>query len=174
MCKKMKGQLVHSLIRIDSFILLQSSKLFWGSSLLWFWVSSAIEARLGLKSAIDNWSTLHCQSTLITSKCDRLDRVMLLLAFLGSWGIIFVLATIGIVNCTFRRVGLRSSHFHSCVWETAVLLPSRWDGTERKHHDFFDCYCIYNENLFWMIISVIAECISWRHWIADSGQRIGS
>jgi hypothetical protein len=50
-----------------------------------------------LKSAIDNRSTSHCQSTLITSKCDRLARAMLLLAFLDSLGVIFVLATIAIV-----------------------------------------------------------------------------
>ena len=34
MCKEMKGQLVHSPTRIDSFILPRSSKLFWSSSLL--------------------------------------------------------------------------------------------------------------------------------------------
>ena len=72
---------------------------------------------------------------------------MLLLAFLGSWGVISVLATTGIVDCTFRRVGLCPSHFDSCVWWTAVLLPSQWGGTEWKCHRFFFfffyCYCIY-------------------------------
>ena len=43
-----------------------------------------------------------------------------------------MLATIGIVDCIFRRVGLRPSHFHSCVWGTAVLLPFQRGGTERK------------------------------------------
>ena len=52
-----------------------------------------------------------------------------------------MLATIGIVDCIFRRVGLRPSRFHSWAWETAVSLPSEWDGTERKRHRFFYSYC---------------------------------
>ena len=47
-----------------------------------------------------------------------------------------MLATIGIVDCIFRRVSLRPSRFHSWAWETAVSLPSEWDGTEQKHHRF--------------------------------------
>ena len=49
-----------------------------------------------------------------------------------------MLATIGIVNCIFHRVG--PSRFHSCAWGTAVSLPSERDGTERKRHRFFDSY----------------------------------
>ena len=48
-----------------------------------------------------------------------------------------MLATIGIVDCIFRCVGLRPSHFHSCAWGTAVLVPSRQGGTEQKRHHFF-------------------------------------
>jgi hypothetical protein len=51
---------------------------------------------IGLKSVIDDRSTLRCQSTLITSKCDILASAMHLLAFLDSLGVIFVLAKIGI------------------------------------------------------------------------------
>ena len=129
--------------RIDNFLLLQSSKLFWGSSLLpLFNFERVLRLRLDWV-----WSPLwtidrpRVANRLIASKCDRLDRAMLLLAFLGSWGIIFVLATIGIVDCTFHCVGLRLSRFHSCVWGTAVLLPSRRGGTEQKRYPFFDCYC---------------------------------
>ena len=49
-----------------------------------------------------------------------------------------MLAMIGIVDCIFRRVGLRPSRFHSWAWGTAVSLPSEWDGTKQK---FFDSYC---------------------------------
>ena len=87
-CAKKEGQLVDSPTRINSFILLWSSKLFWGSLLLpLFDFERVLRLRLDwvcMKSAIDDRSTLHCQSTLIASKCNRLDGVMLLLAFLGS------------------------------------------------------------------------------------------
>ena len=86
--QKKEGQLVDSPTRIDSFMLLWSSELFWVTSLLLlfdffrFLASSAINARLGLKSAIDDQSILRCQSTLIASKCHRLDRAMLFFGFL--------------------------------------------------------------------------------------------
>ena len=93
-CKKMKGQLVHSRTRINSFILPRSSKLQFTTAAFRFWASFVVKARMGLKSAIDNRSTSSCQSTLMASKCDQLDRVILL-AFSGSWGVIFMLAMIG-------------------------------------------------------------------------------
>ena len=44
-----------------------------------------------------------------------------------------MLATIGIVDCTFCRVGLHPSRFHSCVWETASLhVYLHFDGAERN------------------------------------------
>ena len=48
-----------------------------------------------------------------------------------------MLATIGIVDSIFRRVGLCPSRFHSWAWGTAVSLPSERDGTEWKRHRFF-------------------------------------
>ena len=69
-----------------------------------------IEARLVSMSVVDDRSTSRCQLTLIASKCDCLDRVMLLLAFLDSPSILFVLATIGIVDCTFRRLPVVGLH----------------------------------------------------------------
>ena len=75
---------------------------------------------------------------------------MLLLTFLGSWGVIFVLATIGIVDCIFRRIGRHPSRFHFCAWGTAVSLPSERDGTERKRHRFSDSYCIYTHHTLYM------------------------
>ena len=69
---------------------------------------------------------------------------MLLLAFLGSPSVFFVLATIGIVTGTFRHLpvaGLRPVPFPFFVHGTAVLLPSGWDGMEQKRHHFFDGYC---------------------------------
>ena len=143
-CKKMKGQLVHLQTRIDSFILPWSSKLFcmgqFTTAALRFWASSAIKAWLDLKSPINKQSISRCQSTLIASKCDHLDRsrVMLLLGFLGSWGVIFVLATIRMVDCTFHCISLHPSCFHSCVWEPPFYFCL--DGAERHH--FFDCYCM--------------------------------
>ena len=58
-----------------------------------------------------------------------------------------MLATIGIVDCIFRRVSLRPSRFHSCAWGTAVSLLSERDGTERKRHRFFYSYCMHVEVL---------------------------
>ena len=55
-----------------------------------------------------------------------------------------MLATIGIVDGIFRRVGLRPSRFHSCAWGMAVSLPSERDGTERKRHCFFYSYCNFS------------------------------
>ena len=95
-CKKM---LIHSPTRINSCILLQFSKLAvlgqFTTTALRFWASSVIETQLGLKSAIGDQSTSCCQLTLIASKCESLVRAMLLLAFLGCWGI---LATMGVVH----------------------------------------------------------------------------
>ena len=56
-----------------------------------------------------------------------------------------MLATIGIVDCIFRRIGRHPSRFHFCAWGTAVSLPSERDGTERKRHRFSDSYCTYSE-----------------------------
>ena len=70
---------------------------------------------------------------------------MLLLAFLVSPGVFFLLATIGIVDSTFHRLpvaGLRpvwfdrSMHKKCFVHGTAVLLLSGRDGMEWKHHRF--------------------------------------
>ena len=47
------------------------------------------------------------------------------------------LGMLATIDCTFRRIGLRPSGFHSCVWGTAVSLPSRWDRTEQNRHCFF-------------------------------------
>jgi hypothetical protein len=139
----MKGQLVHSPTRINIYCygLLNCSGAvhYCRSSIL---SEFCDRGSTGLKSAIDDRSTSHCRSTLIAFKCNRLARVMLLLAFLDSLGVIFVLATIGIVDCTFRPVDLRSSRFHSCVWGKAVSLPSRRSVMERKRHRFFYSYCM--------------------------------
>ena len=102
-------------------------------------VSSAVEARLGSTYAINNQLTSHCQSTLIASKCDCWDRAMLLLAFLDSPGIFFMLATVGIVDRTFRCLPtavLCPSCFHVlCMDRTAVFFLL--DRTERKCHHIF-------------------------------------
>lgn len=71
-----------------------------------FWVGSVMEARLKSTSAIDDWSTSCCQSTLGASKCDHLDGTMLLLAFLASSSIFFVQAIIGIVDCIFCHLSV--------------------------------------------------------------------
>ena len=88
-------------------------------------------------------STWHCQSTLIASKCDRLDRAMLL-SFLDSLGVFFVLATIGIVDCTFGCLPVSVPHpvpFPFFVHGIAVLFLSGQDRTERKRHRLLGCYC---------------------------------
>ncbi len=66
-----------------------------------------------------------CKSILIASKCDRLDRAMLSLAFLDSSGIFFMLAKVKLLNCTFCTV--------LCVG-TPVLLSSGRGVTEQKCH----------------------------------------
>jgi hypothetical protein len=159
--KKMKGQLFHSPTRIDSFILPWSSKLFWSCSLLpLFFFEWVLRSRL--ESAIDDWSISSCQSTLITSKCDRLARAMLLLAFLGSLGVIFVLAMIEIVDCKFRRIGLRQSHSHCCVWEWPFhFVSTRRNGTKTSPIFLLLLYwhvqCMYT-----CTCSLDQYCVSWR------------
>ena len=68
--------------------------------------------------------------TLFASKCDHLDRAMLLLAFLDSPSVFFVLAMIGIVDCTFRRLpiaSLRPVPFpFICTWNGH--FTSVWTG----------------------------------------------
>ena len=95
MCKKMKGQLVHSPTRIDSFLLLQSPKLLWGSLLLplfdfeqvlwsrlnWVWSPLSTINR----SRVANWLRSPPNAIAWIEWC--------FLAFLGSWGIIFMLAS---------------------------------------------------------------------------------
>ena len=69
---------------------------------------------------------------------------MLLLAFLYSPSVFVVLATIGIVDCTFHRLPVAGLHpvlFPFFVYGTAVLLPSGRDGMEQKRHHFFGGYC---------------------------------
>ena len=71
---------------------------------------------------------------------------MILLAFLDSPSVFFVLATIGIVDCTFRCLPvavLRPVPFPFSVHGTAILL--HLDGMERMETSpfFFGCYCIY-------------------------------
>ena len=166
MGKKMKGQLVHSLTRIDIFILPWSSKLFWSSSLL-----SLFDFKRVLRSRLEVCCRWLIELALpIDSKCNRLAGVMLLLAFLDSLGVTFVLATIGIVDCTFRRIGLHPSCSRCCVWGTAVSLPSQRGGMERKRHLF-----LYNSfgNLIWLLIFLsciynticmfwISSCKTWQ------------
>ena len=151
---KLESQLVRSPSRIDSFILPPSSKVFWGSAPLpLFDFGQVLRSRLDWDRSLlltNDRSTSRCQSTLIASKCDRLNTSTLLLAFLVSPGVFFVLAMIGIVDCTFHHLpvaGLRpvpfdcSMHKKCFVHGTAVLLPSGRDGTEWKHRRFFGCYC---------------------------------
>ena len=110
---------------------------------LWFRVSSAVEARLGLKSAIDDRSTLCRQSTLITSKCNRLDRAMLLLAFLDSpsvfsasydWNGWLHFPSLACCRPPLRPISI-------FVHGMAILLPSGRDRMEWKRH-FFGGYCM--------------------------------
>ena len=97
------------------------------------------------KSAIDDRSTSRFHSTLIASKCDHFDKTMLLLAFLDSPSFFFVLAMIEIVDCSFHRLPVADLHLvpFPFLHGTAVLLPSRQDGMERKHHCVFGGYCKY-------------------------------
>ena len=141
-CRRVKAesQLVHSPSRMDSFILPLSSKVFWGSALLPLFDLGWI-----LRSRLDCYrSTSHCQSTLIASKCDYLDRSMFLLTFLVSPGVFFVLATIGIVDCTFRRQPPPRPVSLFCAWNGCFTFI--WTGRNRmewKRHHFFDCYCMW-------------------------------
>ena len=129
-----KNEIIHS-PTIDSFLLQPSSKLFWGSShncCSLIWTSFVIKTRLDLKFAIDDWSSLHCQSTLITSKCHHLDRAMLRLAFSGSRHP-FRASSIGIVvNVTFRNVSLQLSRFHSRLCTGNSYFSFRLDSAKRK------------------------------------------
>ena len=62
---------------------------------------------------------------MITSHCNRLDRVMILLAFLDSLGISFMLATIEIVDCKFYCLPITILHpiqFPFAMHGTVVYL----------------------------------------------------
>ena len=120
--KKKSERPAHSLAdyRIDSLILPRSSKLFWGSSLpLLFDFERVLRSRL-------DW----VWSQLTTIDWPRVANRLWLRYSDVSFGFvrhlrhIFMLATIGIVDCTFRRIGLHPSRFHFCVWGTAFLLLS--------------------------------------------------
>ena len=106
MCKKIKASTFTH--RVESIVLYHHSLL---NSLLRqcaiaalrFQVCSAIVARLGLKLAIDNQMSSHCHSTTIVSRCNRSTRAMLILAYLDYSGILFELASIGIVGHIFHH-----------------------------------------------------------------------
>ena len=77
---------------------------------------------------------------LITSKYNHLDKAMLLLAFLDSSGVFFMLAMIGIVNCMFCCLpvaALCPIQFPFAMHGMTVLLPSGRDRTEWKRHQLF-------------------------------------
>ena len=90
---------------------------------------------------------------------------MFLSAFLDSPSVFFVLATIGIVNYTFRRLPIAGLHpipFPFFVHEMAILLPSGWDGMERKRHHFFGGYIkISPNNNVWPIILMFSGSKGW-------------
>ena len=114
-------------------------------------MGSAIKAQLGSKSAINDESTSRCHSTLFASKCDHLDRAMLLLALLDSPSVFFMLATIGIVDCTFRRLpvaGLRPVPFpFFCAWNGH--FTSVWTGRNgMEMSPFFGSYCTLESNFY--------------------------
>ena len=117
--------------RINSFILLWCSKLFWGSSLLLLFDFGSTGFEVSYRRSINLVLPIDSDRFQIQS------LAMLLLAFLCSRGIVFMLATTGIVNCTFLCIGLHLSCSHCCASETAVLLPSRWGGIEQKCQVFF-------------------------------------
>ena len=61
----------------------------------------AIVSRLGSHFAFDDRSSYCRQSTPITFRCSRSTKIVLLSASLDSSGILFVLATVGLVIRTF-------------------------------------------------------------------------
>ena len=138
--------IIGSPTRIDSFILPQSSQVFWGNALLpLFDFGRVLQSRLDWNQSSCpkvGWSISHCQSILITSKCDHTDRAMRLASTLqvyflcdydwNSW--LYVLS----FACHCPPLSSALSCFHFFVHETAILLPSGWDGTEWKHHHFSD------------------------------------
>ena len=83
-CQKLKAS--SFTCRVKSIVLhchsLLKSLRQYATAALQFWACSEIAARLGLKLAINDWSSLHCQSTPIASKCNHSARIMLLLACL--------------------------------------------------------------------------------------------
>ena len=126
--------------RIESIVLhfhgLSKSLRQCATAALQFRVCSAI---VGLKLAIDDWLSSRCQLTPIASWCDRLARTMLLSACLHSSGVLFELATIGILGHTFHRCAPFCFHFF--VHGTAIrfrLDRTEWNGnvtvflTQRK------------------------------------------
>ena len=153
--QKKEGQLVDSPTRIDSFILLWSSKLFWGSSLLLlFNFEQVLRLKLdcmGLKSALTIDRSCVGQSTLIASNCNRSDRAMLLLALVVSF------------HASYDWNSWL--HFPSC-WPPPVPFPFLCMGNSRftfvstgrngtKTSPFFVSYCtIYTS----ILICTCTEC----------------
>ena len=159
-CVKVESQFLHSPSRINSFILPPSSGQC-TTVALQFRVSSAVEARLGSKSAIDDWSTSRCQSIQITSNCNRLDRAMLLLAFLDSPSIFRAsydwngwLHFPSLARC-WPPLRLISIFVHGM----AILLPSGQDGMEWKHHFFFFGGCCIQVVDLWCNCCSASACI---------------
>ena len=124
-------------------------------------MSSSIEAQLGSKLAIDDRSTSCCQSTLIASKCDHLDRAMLLLAFLDSPGVFFMLAMIGIVDCTFCRLPVTTlcpiPFPFFCAWNGH--FTSVWTG-QNGNITAFLAATVYHTALL-QVHFVLYMCATW-------------
>ena len=82
---------------------------------------------------------------------------MILLAFLDSPSVFFVLATIGIVDCTFRCLPvavLRPVPFPFSVHGMAILLPSGRDGTDG------------NITVFFWLLLYIPTCTCTSYWFS--------
>ena len=102
------------------------------------WTSFAIKTRLDLKFAIDDWSSSHRQSTLITSKCHHLDRAMLLLAFLGSRHPFRASYDWNSSQCDVpsRQPPTVPFPLKIVYGEQLFFLPSQRSEMEGKHHHF--------------------------------------
>ena len=148
MCKKMKASsFIHSLTRGLESIVLYSHGLLNCCRAVHYCCclilskfcnqgSTGFEVRY--RRSIDRASC--CQSSVITSKCDRLDRTMLLLAFLHSWGVVFVSAMIW--NSWLRSVASASTCPVSIIVYGERPFYFHLDRTERnKNITGFVSYC---------------------------------
>lgn len=137
---------------------------------VWVWVNSVIEAWLGWSYMYIYISVQYCLCwTTLVSYRQSIDLALPIDRFWSppnaivwiKWCFFWLswllrrhtcICASGIVDCTFRCIGLRPSHFHCCIWGMSVLFVLWTIGRlmnvtwECDLWTFFGCLCTCKQN----------------------------